>query len=281
MNHLVSITKSDGTNQLFEEEKLVNSLKRVGAPIQAIDEIVNDVEKEMHEGISTADIYRRAFGLLKRHSHHVAAKYSIRRAMLELGPDGFPFEKFVARIFQIWGYETAVDQTLLGSCVEHEVDIVAWNNDELAMIEAKYHNEFALKSDLKVALYVKARFDDLADKSFNFGGKERKLTERYLFTNTKFTDKAIAYGNCVNLKLVGWNFPESGNMHDIVEQNGLHPITCITSLSKDQKKSLIAMNILACIDIIGQPNCLDKINIRNEDKEKVLTEVQMIIEQAK
>lgn len=281
MDHLITITKADGTKQLFEEEKLVSSLRRVGTPIQVIDEIVDDVERGMKNGVSTADIYRRAFELLRKHSHHTATKYSIRRAMLELGPDGFPFEKFVARVFQIWGYKTVTDQNLLGSCVEHEVDIVAWKSDDLAMIEAKYHNEFTLKSDLKVALYVKARFDDLADKIFEYGGIKRKLTERYLFTNTKFTDKAIAYGNCSGLKLIGWNFPEKGNLHDIIGQNGLHPITCISSLTRGQKHDLIGRNVLVCIDIIGNPGVLNEIGVKGDTIEKVLTEVQAIIEQAK
>lgn len=281
MDHLITITKLDGTKQLFEEEKLVSSLKKVGTPTEMIDEVVDDVEREMTDGMTTSEIYRRAFELLRKHSRHVAAKYSIRRAMLEFGPDGFPFEKFVARIFRIWGYEAVTDQNLMGTCVLHEVDVVAWNDTDLAMVEAKYHNEFSLKSDLKVTLYVKARFEDLADKVFKYGGKDRKLTEGYLFTNTKFTDRAIAYGNCSGLKLVGWNFPEKGNLHDIISQNGLQPVTCITSLTKDQKRQLIAKNVLTCIDIVGKPDGLDNIGVKAEDRERVLTEVQMIIQQAK
>jgi len=281
MNHIIQITKSDGTKQIFEEEKLVNSLRKVGTSAEAIDEVVDEVEKTMYDGISTTDIYHRAFELLRKKSHHIAAKYSIRRAMMDLGPDGFPFEKFVAKIFRVWGYETVTDQNLMGSCVEHEVDVVAWNENDMAMVEAKYHNEFTLKSDLKVALYVKARFDDLADKGFKYGGKERKLTERYLFTNTKFTDKAIAYGNCSGLKLIGWNFPEKGNMHDIIGQNGLHPITCVTTLTRDQKRDLIGRDILTCVDVIGKPQCLAEIGIRPELREDILTEVQLIIQQAK
>jgi hypothetical protein len=281
MNHIIQITKSDGTKQIFEEEKLVNSLRKVGTSAEAIDEVVDEVEKTMYDGISTTDIYHRAFELLRKKSHHIAAKYSIRRAMMDLGPDGFPFEKFVAKIFRVWGYETVTDQNLMGSCVEHEVDVVAWNENDMAMVEAKYHNEFTLKSDLKVALYVKARFDDLADKGFQYGGKERKLTERYLFTNTKFTDKAIAYGNCSGLKLIGWNFPEKGNMHDIIGQNGLHPITCVTTLTRDQKRDLIGRDILTCVDVIGKPQCLAEIGIRPELREDILTEVQLIIQQAK
>lgn len=281
MNHLVSIIKSDGTKELFEEEKLVSSLKRVGAADDIVADVVDEVEREMREGMSTADIYKRAFVLLRKHSMPTAVKYSIRRAMMELGPDGFPFEKFVARIFKLWGYEAVTDQTLLGTCVDHEIDVVAWKGNDLAMVEAKYHNEFGMKSDVKVALYVKARFDDLAGNEFDYGGTKRKLTERWLMTNTKFTDKAVKYGECNHLKLVGWNYPEKGNLHEIIERNGLHPISCLTTLTRDQKKDLVGRNTLVCIDLVGNPSILSDIGVKGTAAEKVLTEAQLIIEQAK
>jgi len=281
MNHLVTITKSNVVKESFEEEKLVSSLKKVGASPEAIEEIINQVEHEITDGMTTSDIYSRAFVLLRKHSAPMAVKYSIRRAIMELGPDGFPFEKFVARIFRMWGYETATDQTVLGGCIDHEIDVVAWKGQTLAMVEAKYHNELATKSDTKVVLYVKARYDDLADVVYNFGATERKLTERWLFTNTKFTEKAIHYGECNKLKLVGWNYPPKDNLHELIEQNGLHPVTCITSLNKQQKRDLIGRNILVCVDLVGQPGILGEIGVRGAEAERVLTEAQMIIEMAK
>src|SRR4051812_8583469 len=102
----------------------MQSLARSGAKPSVINDIVSQVERDMNDGMSTTDIYRQAFGLLRHHSEHVAVKYSIRRALAELGPDGFPFEKFVARIFRMWGYETLTDQMLMGTCVQHEMDVI-------------------------------------------------------------------------------------------------------------------------------------------------------------
>jgi len=281
MNHLITITKSDGTKQLFEEEKLVNSLRRIGSSAEAIEDVVDQVEKEMKEGMSTTDIYNRAFFLLRKHSTHAAAKYSIRRAMMELGPDGFPFEKFIARLFQTWGYQTLTDQIMLGRCVDHEIDVLAWKGEELAMVEAKYHNEYGLKSDLKVVLYVKARYDDLMDTVFENDGLKRKLSGRYLVTNTKFTDKAVRYAECNGLKLIGWNYPAKGNLHDLIFENSLQPIACITSLTRDQKKDLVGRGLLLCTDIIGKPSVLHDIGVKPEETEKILTEAQMVIEEGK
>ncbi len=281
MNHLITITKSDGTKQLFEEEKLVSSLKRVGASAEIIEDVVEEIGREIHDGMSTTEIYRRAFDLLRKHSSKVAAKYSVRRAMIELGPDGFPFEKFVARLFKMWGYESVTDQVVMGHCVDHEVDVVAWKGEELAMVEAKYHNEFGLKSDLKVSLYVKARYDDISENEYDYGGTKRKLTERWLITNTKFTDKAIRYSECVKMKVLGWNYPEKGNLHDLISENSLHPIACLSTLTRDQKRELAAKNMLICLDLVGNPHVLKEIGVKPEDQEKILTEVQIVIEEAK
>lgn len=274
MNPLVTIRKADGTTEFFEEQKLVNSLTNAGGTPDVVARIIRHVEKEIHDGIATSEIYRHAFQLLREHSMPVAMNYSLRRALSELGPDGFPFEKYIARIFEAWGYETLTDQTVYGGCVAHEIDVVAWTRDKLIMIEAKFHNEFVLKSDLKVILYVKARFDDLKAGAYNFGGVHRKLTEGWLVTNTKFTDQAIRYGECQNLKMIGWNYPKKGNLQDIVEELQLHPFTCLFSLSNVHKKMLLAKGVILCRDIIDRPNILREIGIP-------LAESQVIYEEAK
>ena len=279
MNHLIKITKSDGSSQLFEEEKLVNSLKKAGATEGAIDEVVDEIEREMWEGMPTADIYHRAFELLKKRSHPAAIKYSIRRAMFELGPDGFPFEKFVAHIFMMWGYEAITDQIVMGNCVEHEVDVVAWKGDTLAMSEVKFHNEFGLKSDIKVALYVKARFDDIVDTVCDYGGVKRKLSEKYLFTNTKFTETATTYGACKDLKMISWNYPRVGNLHELIEKNYLYPITCLTTLTHQQKNELLSKNIILCKEIVANPAVLIQIGVKDIDSKRVLDEARVIASQ--
>ncbi len=275
----IVVTKSDGTKETFEEAKLVSSLKRAGASPASISDVTSEISKELQDGMSTTDIYSRAFELLKKRHKKTAVKYSLRRAMFELGPDGFPFEKFVARIFQLWGYEILTDQTVMGVCVPHEMDVIAWKNDRLDMVEAKFHNEVGLRSDLKVVLYVKARFDDLSLNNYNYGGLERKLSHdgRWLFTNTKFTDLAIKYAECNKIRLVSWNYPNKDNLHDIIESNNLYPITCLSALSSQDKKNLIGLNVLTCLDIIGNPSILNKVGIHSEDQEKIIEEAQSAI----
>lgn len=276
MNKSVTITKSDGTTELFEEQKLISSLENVGGNKDIIEKILRHVEQEMHDGMPTSEIYRRSFELLREHSMPVAIKYSLRRALSELGPDGFPFEKYIARIFEAWGYETLTDQTVFGGCVAHEIDVVAWTKDKLVMVEAKFHNEFVLKSDLKVVLYVKARFDDLKDNVYNYGGVHRKLNEGWLITNTKFTDQAIKYGECQKIKMVGWNYPQKGNLQDIIEELHLHPFTCLISLSNVHKKILLVKGIILCRDLLDHPNVLKDIGLSTGEAQKIYDEAKKV-----
>lgn len=276
MNHLITITKADGKKELFEETKLIDSLRNAGGNEIIIEQILEQLNKEIYDGMPTSEIYSKAFNLLRSHSMPMAVKYSLRRALSELGPDGFPFEKYVAKIFQTWGYETLTDQTVLGVCVPHEVDVVAWNKEKLIMVEAKFHNELDLKSDLKVALYIKARFDDLKGNLFNYGGVQRKLDEGWLVTNTKFTEQAIRYGECNKLKMLGWNYPVRGNLQDIIEELRLHPFTCLASLSNVHKKALLQKGVVLCMDIYENQKVLSEIGMPVETANLVIDEIKAV-----
>lgn len=223
MTPSISIVKSDGTRQLFDAEKLNASLLKAGASEAAREKIVHHIAGEVRDGMSTSDIYHHAFELLRKLDQPVVARYSLKRAVADLGPTGFPFEHFIADIFKAKGFETLNDQTVQGHCTSHEMDLVAWTSEKLIMAEAKFHHQFGMKSDVKVALYIKARFDDLYGEQFLYGGKKRELDEGLLITNTNFTKKAIEYSRCAGVHLIGWNYPEKGNLHDLITESGVYP----------------------------------------------------------
>lgn len=244
----ITIVKSNGERELFDSEKLRQSLQKAGASAEVALLIVKHIEKELVNGITTNAIYKHAFSVLAAKQKKASVRYSLRRSLLTLGPTGFPFERFIGEMFKKKGFSVLLDQMVRGKCVEHEMDIVAWNNEKLIMVEAKYHHEIAYKSDLKVALYVKARFDDLYATSLTYGNRS-KLDEGWLITNTKFTEKAVRYAECSGVKLVGWNYPEVGNLHDLIEETGIHPVTCLTSLSESEKRTLLAQGMVLCESI--------------------------------
>lgn len=273
----IYIIKADGTRELFDRTKLEGSLRKSGTDEKEIMDIVSEVYDGMTPGMTSHDVYKRAFNLLYKKNKPVALKYSLKRAVMELGPSGFPFEKFVAEIFNNMGFETLTGQTVKGFCVEHEVDVVAWNKEKLIMVEAKFHNQPGVKSDLKVALYVKARFEDLSKVTFNYDGEERKLDEGWLVTNTKFTTTAIEYGSCQGaLKMIGWNYPPEESLRDMIIKAKMHPLTCLASLEGREKKELLQRGVVLCKTIEENAEILEDIGLTKEKIDKVMSEISLL-----
>lgn len=274
----IKIRKANGQLEPFDAQKFKHSLLRSNASPVLVDKVIEHVAQEVEEGMTTHDIYHHAFSLLHKLEQPAAARYSLRRAITNLGPTGFPFEKFVAEIFKDMGYETLTDQIVQGSCVEHELDVVAWDSEKLIMSEVKFHNELGLKSDLKVTLYVKARFEDLAKVKFNYGGQERSLDEGWLITNTKFTQSATQYAKCQNLKIVGWDYPAEHSLREMIESRGLYPITILNSLSERDKRNLMDKGVILCRTIKDNPEILKSVGLLAENVDKLVREVSALTE---
>ncbi len=273
----VYIVKANGEKEVFDVNKLKDSLQRAGVSPELIKEISKKIESELVDGMKTKDIYKKAFDMLVKEEKLPAAKYSVRRAILDLGPHGFPFEDFVGEIYRSKGFFVEVGKTVNGFCVMHEVDVVAQDKKELIMAELKFHNNVGIKSDLKTALYVKARFDDLEKGGFFRGIAEDKKQIRMLMTNTKFSSRAIQYGTCAGLTMIGWNYPHKGNLQDLIEETGLHPLTCLTSLNKKEKQELLKQGIVLCRDLKASGgNILKTLNVPENRMKEILIEINTL-----
>ncbi len=248
MPRTIIITKKDGTEEAFDPNKLEFSLKRSGAKEEIVAEILEHIDREIYDGVTTDWIYKHAFELLEKKADHATRfRYSLRRAVADLGPSGFPFERFVSEVFKAHGYTTRVGQKIKGKCVTHEIDVIAENTEEIVTAELKFHNKLFIKTDLKVALYVDARFKDIANSGFYKDKKARP----YLITNTKFSSNAIKYSECAGLEVMGWDYPRrsSGNLHDFIQESQIHPITALTAFSKKDQRNLLDAGFVTCRDI--------------------------------
>ncbi len=264
-----------GEREFWDPKKLERSLYAAKAPPELVKEIVLHVEKDLHDGMRTSDIYEHAFSLLARYHKPVAAEYSLKKAIMQLGPSGFPFERFIAHILEAQGYQTQVGVIVRGACVEHEVDVVAEKNDERIIVEAKYHNSPDIKSDVKVALYVHARFLDIQKRlEVQDGGAH--FNRAWLITNTNFTSQAIQYASCAGLALTGWNYPKGHTLQDLIQSTQTHPITCLTTLSDGQKMQLLSTGTVLCREVLEDPSRLARIGIGREHISSITAEGQML-----
>lgn len=271
----IRVLKADGTSEYFKIEKLRRSLRRSGASPEEVNTIITIISHEIYDGIRTQEIYRRAFSLLRSSDTPATARYSLRRALLGLGPSGFPFEKLLARIFTAEGYATRTGIIIPGHCAEHEIDIAAFNTTHSFVGEAKFHSRAGIKTDLQVAMYSYARLLDLRDQKICHESI-CAITEFHLITNTKFTSAALRYGECVGLKMLSWDYPKQNNLHDLIQRNKCYPITVLTGITTSQIATLVANDIIICQDLLKKPEILRLLHLTATKERHILQEVTRI-----
>ncbi|WP_308992877.1 ATP cone domain-containing protein [Mariniflexile litorale] len=269
----IEIIKSSGEKVKFSLDKLRLSLKRTGADNTIVNQILDKVRDELYQGISTKEIYNRAFSLLKKNKSHLASKYKLKKAIYELGPTGFPFERFVSAILNYSGYKTEVGKILQGKCVSHETDIIAFKNLEATIIECKFHSEQGLNCNVKIPLYINSRYQDVRANWSKSSKKEVLLTQGWVVTNTRFTKDALQFGNCTGLYLLSWDYPENDALKDRIDRLGLYPITVSTLLTNREKQFLLSRDVVLCRELIEDNFYLDHLGVSETRKEKILNEI--------
>jgi hypothetical protein len=267
------IVKASGDKVLFSEEKLRASLKRSGADSKLISQILTLVKEELYDGITTKELYNRAYSFLRRKKPVYASKYKLKKAIYELGPTGFPFERFLSSVLKYSGYKTEVGKTVAGKCVSHEIDVVAEKNGTIVIIECKFHGEQGRNCNVKIPLYIYSRYQDIKNTEDNSISNIREPDECWVVTNTRFTKDAIAYGNCTGLYLLSWDYPKGNSIKDRIDRLGLYPITVSTLLTKREKQFLLSRDVVLCRQLLKDSFYLDHLGVSETRKTKILKEV--------
>lgn len=219
------VIKAGGGKEYFNLKKLEKSLLAIGLEKKFARALAEEVSLRYKKSVTTEEIRRYLMTRLKDYGPHVFGKYNLKKAIMNLGPTGFTFEKYVARILDEYGYKTKTNQIVSGHCVKHEVDVMAWKDKTHFIVECKYHNQPGSRSDLKVALYVWARFLDLKRKwEEDLEHNQREFHGIWLVTNTRCTTDAIQYGECVGMLITGWGYPKEMSLEKMINDKKLYPI---------------------------------------------------------
>jgi len=272
----IEILKSSGKRVKFSLDKLRNSLKHSGADHNIVEQIVGQVKNELYQGISTNEIYNRAYALLKKNKSVFASKYKLKKAIYELGPTGFPFERFVAAILEYSGYQTRVDEIMNGNCVTHEIDVIAEKNEKVIVVECKFHSEEGRNCNVKIPLYIHSRYNDVKAHWATRKNENRELDKGWVVTNTRFTSDASTYGKCAGMYLLSWDLPLNDGLKDRIDRLGLYPITVSTLLSNREKQFLLSRDVVLCRQLWKDKFFLDHLGISNTRKEKILNEIKQL-----
>ena len=275
-NRVIKIRKASGEEQPYLSQKLERSLINAGVQPQLAREVMVEISDWISDGVSTKQIYQRAFALLRKKKSYGALRYRLKQSMLELGPTGYPFEVLMGLLFERKGYSVEVGVTVNGKCVTHEMDVIATNGKVQHLMECKYHSDQGHQVSIQVPLYVRSRVDDIVGVRKQLAEYEGFEFTGWVVTNTRFSSDSIAYGNGSGLKLLGWDYPEGNGLKEMLEREKLYPVTILTHLTANEKRALIDLGFVACVQIKNQPEILDQLSLSEKKRKELDKELKEI-----
>lgn len=240
----IVVIKRSGEEVIFDDARVIRSMERSGVPHELFDRVLAHIKERVQKDntITTDEIFYHIREFLNTKDKKSALRFNLKQAIFDLGPSGFPFEQYLAKIFESQGYKTQTDLIMRGECVSHEIDVLIEKDGRREIVEAKFHNQAYGKSDVQVALYTYARFLDVA-KSNNIDGV-------WVATNTKLSSDAITYAECKGIKALAWNYPHNENLQVFVETPKMYPVTIMTDLTGEEKGRFINNGIVLAQDLL-------------------------------
>jgi hypothetical protein len=268
------IEKASGEKVTFSPEKLRTSLLKSGTPPEMAQDIINEMLALITEGMTSQQIYQMAYNALSRRRSFTAARYSLKKAIMELGPTGYPFEQFIGQVLAHQGFKTQVGQVLQGNCVTHEMDVIATFNNTQYLVECKFYNSPGKYASVQVPLYVRSRVNDIV--AFRQLLPEYRETKFYgwVVTNTRFTDDALTYGRCAGLHMLSWDTPREKSLKDMIEQTRIFPVTVLTGLNMSQKRYLLEKDIVLCKQLKENLSILSEAGVERAKQRQIEEELE-------
>ena len=232
----ITVTKQDGSKEKFNPEKVRRALRRTGLTTKEANTALKILYPHLKDGITTRQIYSKLYSIIRSLRPEKKYRFNLKRAFQLLGPSGYDFEDYTAKLFRRLGYTTELRVIPSGKCVTHEIDVIARKGKEKLMVECKFRNEPGAKCRIQTALYIYARFLDLVD-----GAKlhsKRPFTKPCLVTNAKFSSDAREYSRCRGMRLIGWRYPAQESLEILADRTKCYPVSVINMKHHTLRKLL-------------------------------------------
>jgi hypothetical protein len=244
------VKKFDGSKQEFDKNRIINTCLRNGASQETASEIANRIEKEIYDGTRTKDILRLIWKYLTRHHPESRSRVDLRSALslLRSKPD---FEKYVSLILENLGYSVQSNVILKGRCIEHEIDAIAKKAERILYVEIKHHDRPHTFTPLDVPMKVWAVLQDLTEGR-KLGYHNVNFAKALILCNTKFTDHARTYADCMGIGLIGWRSRGTNGLADIIERRKLYPITVLKEVDRRLQRLFVDNGILLLLQLTRQ-----------------------------
>ena len=252
------VTKADGTTQLFEKEKVVNTCLRMGATKNVAELVASKVESKIYDGIDTRKILQMIFKFLRKHKPVIRHQIDLRKALSLFNPAP-EFEHYIQILLHENGYDVTPNQIVKGRCVEHEIDAVARKNGKTCLVEIKHHYNYHTTTGLDVSRISRAVFEDVTE-GYELGLNSLKIDFSMIVCNTKLSEHARRYADCRGISHIGWGSPTNRDLQAMISKNKLYPITLLKKLNAQDRHQLASNQIILLRDLIEKrPSELQKL----------------------
>jgi hypothetical protein len=246
----MNVRKFDGSKQQFDRNRIIHTCLRNGASEDSARKIADSIASDLYEGMATREILELVWSHLGRHHPESLARIDLRMALsiLSSKPD---FENYVSLILRNLGYTVQSNRVLRGKCVEHEIDAIAQKESRTYYVEIKHHRRAHTYTSLDVPMKVWATLQDLAEGK-KLGHHNISFTNSLILCNTKFTNHARTYADCVGIDHIAWKSPAPNGLENIIERNGLYPVTLLRDVDRRLQRTLIDNGILLLRQLSGE-----------------------------
>ncbi len=238
----IYVTKSDGTRQLFDREKVIRTCLRMDASRKTAIKVVEEVEKSLHDGIPTSKILQMTLRFLRFYKPAIRYLLDLRRglSLMDSKPE---FERFVQILLTQNGFEVSPNRLVTGKCVEHEVDAIAKKAGITYFVEAKHHINYHTPTGLDESRIARAILEDVTE-GFQYGNFNLKIDRAMIVTNTRYSEHARRYGKCRKILQIGWSSPANLSLQNMIEERNCYPISCLRGLKNETKTKLVNSGIV-------------------------------------
>jgi HJR/Mrr/RecB family endonuclease len=114
----------------------------MGANRRIANEVADEVEARVYDGMPTNKVLQLIFRLLRKHTPTIQHFLDLRKglSLMDSKPE---FERFVQVLLAHHGFEVTPNQIIKGRCVGHEVDAIARKEGVTYFVEAKHHSNYS------------------------------------------------------------------------------------------------------------------------------------------
>jgi hypothetical protein len=236
------VTKADGSKQPYSHEKVVQTCLRMGVDQQTAEQVTQQVEKHLYDGIPTLKVLQLIFRLMRKPKPAVRHVFDLRHgiSLMESKPE---FELFIQVVLAHSGFQVKPNTVLKGLCGEHEVDALAVKNGFTYFVEAKHHQNYHALTGLDETRIARAILEDVTE-GYIRGMTDIKIDRAAIVTNTRYSEHATNYGGCRGIVQIGWTSPQNSGLRDVIEKNQLYPISCLRGISAETRLRFVEAGIV-------------------------------------